>query len=84
MNIRSIFTKQLEVPENNETLEVDVAQLWEVRWKSRHSEYSAGTRPEVEVFLSQQEAQDFAESLQQAFSLIRHTSGNYVQVYRSR
>jgi hypothetical protein len=69
---------KLIVPESNETKEVDVAQTWEVRWESRHGEYSGDTQPEMEVFTSREEAEAFAQSLRNAFQLIRHSSGTHV------
>lgn len=75
-----IVTKWLTVPASNETREIEVAQLWEVRWKSRHGPYHSDVRPEVEAFPSRQAAEEFAESLRNAFDLVRHTSGTKVTV----
>ena len=79
-----LFTKKLAVPASTETREVDVAQTWEVRWMSRHGEYMGSTRPEMEVFLSEGEAREFADALKNAFALIRHTSGTAVDVERRK
>ncbi len=75
-----IFTKFLTVPTSNETREIEVAQLWEVRWESRHGEYSNDTRPEMEAFPTRQTAEEFAEALRNAFDIVRHTSGHKVTV----
>lgn len=75
-----IFTKLLTVLVSNETREIEVAQLWEVRWQSRHGEYSMDVRPEIEAFPTRQAAEEFAESLRNAFDLVRHTSGTNVTV----
>lgn len=58
---------------------VDVAVAWEVRWRSRYNEY-LGTRPEIRVFIDKEQAENFASALRDAFSLIKHTSGNEVTV----
>lgn len=78
-----ITTKFLTVPASNETREIEVAELWEVRWRSRHGEYHADTQPEIEAFPSRKAAEEFAESLRCAFDLVRHTSGNQVTVRRA-
>ena len=79
-----MFFKWLKVPESNATKEVKVAQLWEVRWHSRHGQYSSDTRPELETFLSEAEANDFATSLENAFRLIRHSSGTSIDVLKAK
>ena len=80
----SWFAKKLTVPENNDTKEIEAIQLWEVRWCSRNGEYHGCTKQELEAFPTNQEAIEFAEALRNAFRLIRHTSGNRVEVERAR
>lgn len=75
--------KWLEIPTSNETELVEVVQLWEVRWWSRHGEYSHDMRPEMEAFPSEIEAKRFAHALRNAFALIRHTSGAAVKVQKA-
>ena len=78
------FTKKkLTVPETNDTIEIESIQLWKVQWTSRYGEFSGHTSQEFEAFTSEREANDFAESLRNAFKLIRHTSGNTVTVTKS-
>lgn len=79
-----IFTKFLTVPETNATRQIEVAQLWEVRWRSRFGKYNGDTRPEVEAFASEEEAKAFATALRQAFTLLRHTSGTDVTVTKGK
>ena len=76
--------KKLIVPWSNRTKEIDAVQMWEVRWRSRHGDFSHDTRPELECFTSESLAEEFAESLQKAFKLIRHTSGDSVRVYKAK
>lgn len=68
---------KLIVPESNETREIDVAQTWEVRWYSAEVDlrYSSLTKfnPAMEVFLSSEEAEAFAQSLRNAYALARVT-----------
>jgi hypothetical protein len=68
-----MWFKKQTVPVSNDTKEIDVVQLWEVRWRSRYGEYSSNTKPQVECFISEEDARDFAKALENAFKLIRHT-----------
>lgn len=79
-----LLYKWLIVPKSNEVTQKLAVQLWEVRWRSRHGEYGSDTQPELECFTNQQEAEDFAQALRQAFALIRHKSGNRVSVDRAK
>lgn len=80
----ALFSKNLTVPSDNSTSQIEAVQLWEVRWVSRYGEYHNNTRTEVEVFTSQEAAEHFAEALKNAFKLIRHTSGNSVQITKAK
>ena len=75
--------KKLTVPADKGTKQVDAVQLWQVRWQSRYGMYSDATRPEVETFVSEEEAKAFALSLRNAFKLIRHTSGDTVTLRKA-
>lgn len=77
------FTKPITVPASNETKTIDAVQLWEVRWTSRHGAFSTDTRPEMEGFPTEAEAEAFATSLRNAFTLVRHTSGTKVTVRKA-
>lgn len=78
----SFLKKKIDVPVNNEVKQVDAIQLWYVRWYSRNSEWASGTNPEVEAFPNEEDALAFKTSLENAFNLIRHTSGNKVEITR--
>lgn len=78
------LTKKLVVPVSNDVKEIEALQTWEVRWTSRHGEYSHSTRREIEVFASEQDAQHFAAALQAAFRLIRITTENEVRVTKTQ
>lgn len=80
----NIWTKKLQVPASNETREIEVAQLWEVRWNSRTGTASWDVRPEVEAFPDEDAARQFALSLKNAYGLLRHTSGTIVTVEKAR
>jgi len=79
----NFLLKLLRVPASNEKKFVKAVQLWEVRWTSRNGEYSHCTQPELECFTDEATAKSFAESLRNAFELIRHTSGNNVIVTKA-
>lgn len=76
--------KNLLVPFSNDTKQVNAVQLWEVRWESRHGEYSGNTKPEIEAFPSLEEAEEFAKALRNAFKLIKHTSKDSVTVSKAK
>lgn len=76
--------KWLTVPWSNKTKKIQAVQMWEVRWQSRYGQYYSDTRPELECFPSRQEAEAFANSLENAYRLIRHTSGVRVELTKSK
>lgn len=55
-----------------------------VRWESRHGEFHGDTKPEVEIFPLKEDAEAFAESLRNAFRLIRHKSGTKVTISENK
>ena len=75
-----LWFKKTAVPVSNETKEVETVQLWQVMWWSRDGEYSHSLNKEFEVFTSEEEAKNFADSLRAAFKLIRYTSGTEVKL----
>ena len=79
-----LWFKKLTVPFTNWTRQVEAVQLWEVRWRSRHGQYCSDTQPEVEVFTSPEDAHAFADSLRNAFRLIRHSDGDTITIARAR
>lgn len=76
------FKKTITIP-SGEKADVQAYDVWHVRWTSRHGEYSHDTRPEVEAFTTQEDADRFATELKTAFRLIRHTRGIGVTVEKS-
>jgi hypothetical protein len=86
MQIRKFFTRKLAAPVSNKTNEIEVPQLWEVRWFSRQGNsqtylHLVDAKPEIACFFSQEEAESFRESLLAAFALLRYSgSGVHVEV----
>jgi hypothetical protein len=77
--------KKIEVPASNETRTVEAIQLWEVRWTSRRGEFHADTEPAMEAFPTEQEANEFAAALRNAFKLLKHTgAGTRVSVSKAK
>jgi len=74
MNIFKMFFRDEQVRS------VDTLETYEVRWQSRHGEYSNDTKPEIKVFVTEQDAHAFKKALDDAFKLINHTSGTTVTV----
>lgn len=74
-----IFTKFIDVPASNETRQIEVAQLWEVRWESYRgigsmSDDYPKRHLELEAFPTREAAEEFAASLRLAAKLWRHTA----------
>lgn len=80
MNLKKLLIKKKTVPSNNETKTVDAIQLWRVEWISRNGQFFADTIKEVEVLTNEKDANDFKISLENAFKLLKHTSGNIVKL----
>ena len=74
MNLRKMFFR------DKQEQSVDVVDCWEVRWCGRHGKYSSDTSPQVRLFISKAEANDFKSALSDAFKLIKHTSGANVSI----
>lgn len=75
------WTKGVTVPETNETRQIEAIQLWYVRWTARKGAFNSDAYPVMEAFPSEQLANEFADSLKQAFKLLKHTSeGTKVEV----
>ncbi len=75
-----MFFKKLTVPKGNSTEQIEVVQTWEVRWTARTGIFSSEVREECEIFTDKDTAYHFAESLKNAFGLIRHIGSNTVKV----
>lgn len=75
------FKKKKIVPKSNETEHIEAVKLWYVSWVSRHGRFFDDTSKEIEAFPREEDANRFAESLRNAFKLIRHTSDTRVQIY---
>ena len=75
----SRFKTKKIVLRDEQTMELEVFEAWDVRWASRNGNYSHDTRPEVRSFPSEDEAIAFKESLYAAFKLLKYT-GEITQV----
>jgi len=69
--------KKILLPQSEQ---VFAHKSWAVRWESRHGLYSGDTKPEIEVFPLKEDAVAFKQALEDAFKLIRHTSGTKVTI----
>jgi hypothetical protein len=74
--------KKITIP-TDATKDVLARESWKVMWISRCGQFSGDTNKECEFFLSEKEANDFAEALRAAFKLIRHTSNTCVSVQKN-
>ena len=75
--------KKITVPKDNETREQEAVQLWYVRWTARYGKYAHDTKEVMEAFTTPEEAQEFKESLENAFQLLQHTSGTRIKIEKN-
>jgi len=68
-----LWFKKLTVPENSATKEVEVVQLWYVKWNQVYHYVSTHWQCSgvMEAFTSEQEANEFAASLKAAMALLK-------------
>lgn len=75
--------KQIQIPSGS-TQQIEAVRSWSVRWKSRYTEFSDGFKDETEVFVDEELANNFADSLRQAFKLLRYKNGTEVKVEENK
>lgn len=61
--------------------EINTVKLYYVSWFSRYGKFCADTEKEIEAFTSLEDAEAFAKDLENAFKILRHTSGTEIKVY---
>lgn len=59
---------------------LEVTELWSVRWYRRDGEYSHNTEKCCEFFTSEDDAKIFKQRLDDAFKLLRYSSGTNVEL----
>lgn len=72
MKLRNLFFR------NKSLSSVEEVELWYVRWQSRYSPFCSDVKDEVKAFVRREDAEEFKKALEDAFTLIHHTSGNKV------
>jgi len=60
--------------------EVAAVKVWVIEWTSRNGSYAGNVEQQFQAFFTKDDAEMFAQSLRDAFNLIKHTSGNEVEV----
>jgi hypothetical protein len=76
MNLSKIFFR------DKQEMSVDVWEAWEVRWTSRYGAFASDTKPEMKIFTTEEDANQFADALRDAFKLIKTTSGTGVSIIK--
>lgn len=72
--------KKLGIP-TGEQKELVAYNSWVVRWTSRYGEYRSDENQEAEIFPSEDDANEFANQLKEAFKLLRYKNEvTYVSV----
>lgn len=73
-----------EVIDSSHTIVVDTVDFWEVRWTSLQGEYSAYTKEERKVFLTEEDAKSFKKVLQEAYKLLKCEGKEGTKIYISK
>lgn len=60
--------------------EVDGAHVWVVSWDARWGDYSSDTNRVAKAFLNEDDANQFAESLEMAQELLQNTNDIHIRV----
>lgn len=79
----SFLKKKVNIPTAEEKT-IEAAETWRVSWIGRYGRFAHDTRLESEFFFSEEDANDFANSLRNAFKLIRHSSEDTVSVEKNK
>ena len=58
-------------------------ESWVVRWRGRFGQFHGDTQDECEVFTTQEDAEKFATQLKEAFKLIKHSSGDKIEIFKN-
>lgn len=60
--------------------EVDGAHVWVVSWEARWGDYSGDTNRVAKAFLNEDDANQFAESLEMAHELLQNTNNLRIKI----
>ena len=60
--------------------EVEGAHVWVVSWNSRTGDYSTDVKRVAKAFLLEEDANQFAESLEQAQNLLQNTNRLQIKI----
>jgi len=65
---------------DKQEISTDIFECWEVRWCSRHGEFHGDTIPQLRAFPRETDAIEFKQALDDAFALVKTTSGTRVTI----
>lgn len=60
--------------------QVDGAHVWVVSWDARWGDYSTETKRVAKAFLNEDDANQFAESLEMAQELLQNTNSLHIKI----
>ena len=60
--------------------QVDGAHVWVVSWEARWGDYSSDTKRVAKAFLNEDDANQFAESLEMAQELLQNTNNLRIKI----
>lgn len=64
--------RKVEVPDPEQTVELEAVQLWRVDWISRYDSWHGSTQKESEVFTSEEDARTFEQTLKNAHKVLKN------------
>lgn len=69
--MKKLITKILQRPISNQIVESENIQLWYVRWNTKTGDYMSDTEEVIEAFTSEEDANEFKQSLKNAAKLLK-------------
>lgn len=81
MSVLKFFKRKNKIAQI-ETKEVDGAEVWMVYWTSRYGDYSGDVRRCAKAFLTEDDAEDFKKSLEEAQNILQNTNNINITIIK--
>ena len=78
------FFKRINKIAQIEAKEVDGAEVWMVHWTSRHGDYWGDVHRCAKAFLTEDDANDFKKSLEEAQDILQNTNDIDIKIIKQR
>jgi hypothetical protein len=80
----NIIKKIHKIITGYKTKEAEGAEVWMVSWYARYGEYSGDYKKVAKAFLNEDDADAFAESLEEAAKLLQYTEDICIKVEKQK